>query len=177
MEFKIEEKYQSMARSLQRLKKINTNNGTSISNTDAKDATEDFFSQAYHFKDWLRKDPRIGANVESFINASKVLTLAADYCNSFKHAGLDSAPRSGEEIAKINTHISMDFSEQGVKTSSRLEITLGEEKIDALSTAEECVADWNKFLEENGLGKIMGEDSNPATIQANIGGTARIIKP
>jgi hypothetical protein len=49
MEYKLEDKYNSMQRSLDRLIKINTNNGSTISNTEAKDATEDVFNQLYHF--------------------------------------------------------------------------------------------------------------------------------
>lgn len=45
MEFILKDKYFSMKRAYERLKKISTNNGNSISTTDAKDATEEFFNQ------------------------------------------------------------------------------------------------------------------------------------
>lgn len=56
MEYNAKDKYYGMKRSYERLKKINTGSGNSISNADPKDATEDFFNQCYHFNDWLKKD-------------------------------------------------------------------------------------------------------------------------
>jgi hypothetical protein len=40
----------------------------------------------YHFKDYLKKDPRIiaPADVEAFIASNRALSRAADLCNSFR---------------------------------------------------------------------------------------------
>jgi hypothetical protein len=135
------------------LKRVNTDNGNSISNTDARDAAEEFFNQCYHFKDWLKKDATIdaGKSVEKYINASPALALAADYCNSFKHAGVDEKTRSGKDIQKINTHIKMDITPSGFVTSSRLEVTISGTSYDVFSLATDCVAAWNTYLQENGI--------------------------
>jgi hypothetical protein len=153
MEFSAADKYRRMLRAYDLLKRVNTDNGNSISNTDARDAAEEFFNQCYHFKDWLKKDATIdaGKSVEKYINASPALALAADYCNSFKHAGVDGKTRSGKDIQKINTHIKMDITPSGFVTSSRLEVTISGTSYDVFSLATDCVAAWNTYLQENGI--------------------------
>lgn len=153
MEFTAKDKFSSMKRAYERLKRINLNQGNAISNTDAKDATEEFFNQCYHFKDWLKKDTSIAViqEVEVFINKSDSLALAADYCNSFKHSGLDKPSRSNKIIEKINTHIKFDLTPTGFIASSRLEITISAKKYDALSLASDCLHEWEKFLEQNNI--------------------------
>ena len=152
MEFNAVDKYRGMLRSYDRLKKIETNNGNTIGNTESRDAVEDFFNQCYHFKYWLIKDTSMNIekeNLENFITQSSALSLAADYCNSFKHAGLDGEPRSGKDIQKINTHINFDLTPKGFVASSHLEITISDQKYDSFKLAEDCIKDWNLFLEKN----------------------------
>ncbi|PIR56851.1 MAG: hypothetical protein COU72_04080 [Parcubacteria group bacterium CG10_big_fil_rev_8_21_14_0_10_41_35] len=136
MEFNAVDKYRSMLRSYGRLKKIETDNGNNIGNTESRDAVEDFFNQCYHFKDWLKKDKSIvlSFDVEKFISEGQALSLAADYCNTFKHAGLGRA-RSDKNLEKINTHINFDLTPRGVIASSRLELTISGEKYDAFKLA------------------------------------------
>ena len=151
MEYNAKDKYYGIKRSYERLKKINTDNGNSISNADPKDATEDFFNQCYHFKDWLKKDTSITLteDVENFISKSSSLSLAADYCNSFKHAGLDQKSRSGQELEKMNTHVNFDLTSRGFVVSASLELTIGGKKYDAFSLATNCMKEWNNFLKKN----------------------------
>lgn len=151
MEFNAKDKYYDMKRSYERLKKINTNNGNSISNADAKDATGCFFNQCYHFKDWLKKDTSITLveNIENFISKSNVLSFAADYCNSFKHGGLNKNSRSGKTLEKMNTHVNFDLTPRGFVASARLELTIGGKKYDAFSLATDCIKEWDSFLERN----------------------------
>lgn len=151
MEYNSKDKYYSMKRSYERLEKINTDNGNLISNTDPKDAAEDFFNQCYHFRDWLKKDSSVTLvnNIEEFINNSTALSLAADYCNSFKHAGLDKKSRPGQELEKMNTHVNFDITPRGFVASARLEFTIGGKKYDAFSLAIDCMIEWEKFLKQN----------------------------
>jgi hypothetical protein len=51
MQYNAADKYLRMLRAYGVLERINTDNGNSISNTDARDAAEEFFNQCYHFKD------------------------------------------------------------------------------------------------------------------------------
>lgn len=152
MEFNAVDKYRSMLRSYERLKKIETNNGNSIGNTESRDAVEDFFNQCYHLKDWLKKDKSIVLlfDVERYITESPALSLAADYCNTFKHAGLDRS-RSDKNLEKINTHINFDLTPRGFVSSSRLELTISAEKYDAFRLANECIIEWNKFIKLNNI--------------------------
>jgi hypothetical protein len=151
MEYSAADKYRRMLRAYELLKRINTDNGNSISNTDARDVAEDFFNQCYHFKDWLKKDTSIkpDQNIEQHINNNSALRLAADYCNAFKHGGLDKPPRSGEDIERVNTHIKLDLTPRGFVASSRLEITVGGKSYDAFTLATECVQAWADFLRKN----------------------------
>jgi Zn-dependent oligopeptidase len=152
MEFDIKEKYHRMMRAFEWLERIHANNGDKISNTDARDAAEDFFNQSYHIKDWFKKDSRITHNVEAFINESEALSLAADYCNAFKHGGLDlkkKSSRSGKVIERIRTEVEMNFLPNGVQTSSRLDIFVDGEVIDSYALAKQCMAEWDSFLALN----------------------------
>lgn len=150
MEFNAVDKYRSMLRAYDRLKKIETDNGNRIGNTESRDAVEDFFNQCYHFKDWLKKDKDITleTDLESYITESPYLSLAADYCNTFKHAGLD-RKRSDKELEKINTHINFDLTARGFVASSRLELTISGEKYDAFKLATQCIEEWDKYLSLN----------------------------
>ena len=151
MEYKAKDKYFSMLRAYEKLKKISTNNGNTISLTDPNDVADNFFTICYHFKDWLKKDTSINLveNVEDFIKKSKSLVLAADYCNSFKHAGLNREPRSGKVIEKVNRHIRLDLTPTGFVGSGRLELTISGEKYDSFLLATECLKEWEQFLKKS----------------------------
>jgi hypothetical protein len=157
MEYKSEHQYQGMLRSYGKLKRLATDVGSTLVIGDhaATDATKDFFSQCYHLKDWLKKDPRISRpdDAEEHINSSSALSLAADICNSFKHAGLDKPPRSGSRLVSVNTAYSMIFPQSGgnAVASSSLVLTLGDKKYGALDLASECVSEWDRFLSTQGL--------------------------
>jgi hypothetical protein len=151
MEYKAKDKYGSMMRAYERLKRISINNGNSISNADARDSAEEFFNQCYHFKDWLKRDARImlTEDVEKYISASGPLSLAADFCNSLKHGGLDKSSRSGKNLEMINTHMKVDITPTGIVASSQLELTISGGKYNAFELATACVREWDRFLEEN----------------------------
>jgi hypothetical protein len=151
MQYNAADKYLRMLRAYGVLERINTDNGNSISNTDARDAAEEFFNQCYHFKDWIKKDAsiRVDQDVEEFINFSSAMQLAADYCNSLKHAGLDKRSRSGKEIERVNTHMKLDLTSRGFVASSRLELMIGGQSYDAFKLATECVRAWDDYLRKN----------------------------
>jgi hypothetical protein len=153
MEYKVKDKYLSMVRSYKRLEKISTDNDGTISFAGSQDQVEDFFNQCYHFKDWLIKDPGVALSkksVEEFISDSPSLSLAADICNSFKHAGLDKRSRSGRTLEGMKRHLSL-LVPRGEKlvTFARHELTIGGKQYDAFSLATECLGEWEKYLKEN----------------------------
>ena len=184
MNYNAEEQYQSMLRAYEALRALATDIGKTavIGDHAAVDAAKFFFIACYHFKDWLKKDSRITRpkDVEAFINTNHALALAADLCNSFKHAGPDKAktPRSGTHLDQINMAYSLDIpatTEPGfikgtrnpsdgdtitISHSNRIGspvatakvvLTIGGNKHEALDLATQCVKDWDTFLAAQGI--------------------------
>ena len=151
MDYRAADKYRQMLRSFEQIKKIASNNGNTISNTDSRDAAEGFFTHAYHLKDWLKKDPTvsISGSVEGCVSKNEALSLAADYCNSFKHTGTDRKSRSGGVVERVNTHIKLEMTPRGFVASSTSTVTIGGKIHDTLTLAKQCIEAWDRFLEEN----------------------------
>jgi len=162
MEYNAEDKYKSMLRAYNRLKIINTNTGNKHGNTEAKDATENFFNQCYHLKDWIKRDSSINlsTDLEKYINNSQHLSIAADYCNNFKRAGLDNTSRLKKNIENLSTHVKFDLTKNGFIASSKLEVTIDGEKYNSLDLAKNCIKEWNIFLKTQTKGKKINV-SNP----------------
>ncbi len=177
MDYNAEAQYQSMIRYYEVIRRLATDIGKTVVIGDyaAVDATKSFFVECYHFKDWLKKDSRITRpqDVEDCINASHSLSLAADLCNSLKHAGLDKTPRSGMNLDRINMAYSLDlpstiepgqikfernpsdgdtitisYSNRAGRpiATAKVVLTVGGKTYDALGVAAECVNDWDDFL-------------------------------
>ena len=141
-----------MVRSYARLKTITTDAGNTISLHAARDAADDFFQHCYHLKDWLKKDSRTSQlDVEGLINSSQALSLAADYCNSFKHGGLNKNSRSGKAIQETNVHTTLDLTPKGFVATSRLEIIIDGKSYDAFKLAADCMKEWDDFLASNSI--------------------------
>jgi hypothetical protein len=152
MEFKMADKYHRMMRSYEKLRIVGTNTGNSISLSVAKESSEEFFTECYHFKDWLIKElPHLKQTVENYISNSLPLSLAADYCNTFKHAGLDRKPRSGEHFVEVLQHTRMDITPQGFVCSAQVEIKTTAKSYRAFDLATNCIHDWNAFLKANNI--------------------------
>lgn len=151
MDFKVADKYHRMMRSYEKLRVVSTDTGNSISNSQAREASEDFFSHCHHFKDWLiKKFPHLKREVEDHITNSTSLSLAADYCNTFKHAGLDKPPRSGHHLDAVLEHTKFDLMARGFVASAQVEIrtTAGKSYL-AFDLATECIRDWASFLQSH----------------------------
>lgn len=182
MNYSAEEQYQSMHRAFERVRALATDIGKTVDIGDhaAADATKAFYTECYHFKDYLKKDSRITAptEVETFVTASRALSMAADLCNSFKHAGLNKPPRSGVQLDQINMAYSLHISataEPGTVSISRnpsdgdtitigrtnrigppvatakVVLTMGGTKHDAVAVATQCLTDWDSFLASKGI--------------------------
>jgi hypothetical protein len=184
MEFKVEDQYKSMIRAYNLLQKLAIDIGERVFIGDQTplDRAKDFFNQCYHLKDWLKKDSRIKhpQEIEDMITNSKALSLAADICNSFKHAGLEKPPRSGMYINQINMDYSLDISnlsgpgsikvigtpsvgdtirirnyisteKKKPKATAKLSLTVSGQKYDAIDIATQCIEEWDLFLESQNL--------------------------
>src|SRR5688572_29954582 len=59
---------------------------------DAEDFAEALAQSVWHFKDWLKNDPRqdrvTNQEIEEFAKSVEVLLVLADLCNGSKHAAL-----------------------------------------------------------------------------------------
>jgi len=147
MTFEIGSKYRQMLRAYKRFEMIGTNNGNDISNVDAADAAEEFFVQCYHFKDWLKKAyPKLSKDIEQHITDSQSLSLAADFCNTRKHAGINRQSRHGEHIVAVNTHMKIDMKPNGFVASSDIAIKTDSKCFKGLDVASQCLREWNQFL-------------------------------
>lgn len=151
MKYEIADKYRRMKRAYERLRVICTDNGNTIDNASPRDLAEDFFSQCYHLKDYIKKERPEAPDVEAYINKTGPLRIAADYCNSEKHAGLDRNPRAGEKISAVLVHMAMDFLPGRLRASGRVEIRLGEKSYDGLGLATDCVKAWDNYLRTAGI--------------------------
>jgi hypothetical protein len=182
MNYNAEDKYQNMVRAYEALRALATDVGRTavIGDHAAGDAATSFFVECYHLKDWLKKDSRIKRpeDVEDFISKSDALSLAADLCNSLKHAGLNKTPRSGMHLDQINMAYSLDIpasTEPGfikmtrnpsdgdtitISRSNRMGrpvatakvvLTIGGKKHEVLDVAAQCVKDWDAFLAAQGI--------------------------
>jgi hypothetical protein len=153
MDYSISKKYHAMMRAYERLRTISTDNGPNITNTDAADLAGSFFSECYHLKDWIKRDPVIGANVdvEAYLNEEGALRIIADYCNSSKHAGLDRKSRSGAQVEQVRTHVKIDLTAKVFVSSAQLEIIIGGKSYNAYKLATDGVAAWKTFFARNSI--------------------------
>lgn len=67
--------------------------------TGINDAFVNFYTYAYHIKDWLKKEGF--DSVENYINLNLELSICADLCNNTKHKGLDRKPRLNDPLYEI----------------------------------------------------------------------------
>ena len=158
MEHSVKQKYSQMIRVYHRLAQMSTNTGDRISNAEAKDTAEEFFNQCYHLKDYFKKDKTISLSkdVEEYINSNPHLSLAADYCNTFKHGGLDRASRLGKKIEQINVHLFLfQPTQTGINNFTKLEIKIDGQSYEVFAIATECIKAWNEFLKSENLGDII----------------------
>ena len=152
MEFKMADKYHRTMRSYEKLRIVSTDTGNSISLSQAKEAAEEFFTHCYHFKDWLIKEmPHLRQAVEDHISNSVPLSLAADYCNTFKHAGLDRTPRSGQHLEAVLQHTRLDLTPRGFVASAQVEIKTAGKSYRVFDLATECIRDWDAFLKAHNI--------------------------
>ena len=182
MDYLAETQYQSMLRAYDRLSELATNIGNSVDIGDpsAMDAARQFFFEAFHLKDWLKKDSRIAnpGEVGKFVNQSSSLRLIAILCNSFKHAGTGDPEKSAHQLNKINMAYTLDLPlglgsatlkmsknpadgdtitvsvskrDGPPRASAILFVTIGGNKYSALDLATKSIAEWERFLNQQNL--------------------------
>jgi hypothetical protein len=142
------QQYDRMLRSHQRLHQI-AEGAVNAPSSEATDALIHFLQDAYHLKDWVKKDDSVTTtNVENHIKRSSVMRLCADLCNGTKHLKLTS-PKTGDKEAAISSQGtvirlgSTALHEWTVSSKGRDE--------DALEFTDKVVKSWSSWLTKQGL--------------------------
>lgn len=114
-----------------------------------------FFQNAYHLKDWIKRDATLASSirsgVEAHINGSRSLRLCADICNSSKHLVLTQPPRSGENPTFGRKVFDLQLGGGPTTIALKWEINTSTGTIDAFDLATDCVRDWDRFRSRNGI--------------------------
>ena len=144
--------YRRMQRTFERLYGIREKTNV-FDAGEIEDGYIHFFQNAWHLKDWLRKDPesaKVVSDIENFVNGSPALQLAADLANGLKHLGLDRRkPRTGDASTGIRH---MSFSgDPTVGLDMSIHVESGGKVIDATILAKDIMIAWNEYLASKGL--------------------------
>jgi hypothetical protein len=120
--------------------------------TDAAiDTVQSFFEAVHHLKDWLENDPSSGiTDGDSLTNRSTTLQLCADLANGSKHLKLTRRTRTGDPATGIARNDVTVFVGTGT-SAHRFYVQSAGAEYDVLQFAEDAVAEWHKFLSDQGL--------------------------
>ena len=124
-----------------------------------KDSYDDdvisFFIHCYHIRDWIIHLNVLGvkaAEIDDYINQHKALMICADLANGSKHCKLTRSLRTSRQphITGKQRHTSTWYTGSGGGEVMKCKYTVlsGEEFLDSLELAKECVALWDSFTEE-----------------------------
>lgn len=147
-----------------------------IGSHGARDALYHFFQDAYHLKDWIKHSPtsrphvaKAGAVVEYLFDSDEGLPhmqLAADVCNGIKHLRLDLPAKTGDQETTIASQdvtinalpvfaTAFVYSGRPAESNPQPEavtaehawtVTSNGRTWDALTLADEVVAEWERWL-------------------------------
>src|ERR1700730_1449742 len=109
-----------------------------------------FFQNAYHLKDWLKKDVAVSVPVqkavEPYISSDRSLKLCADICNNLKHLVRTKPPRSRENPQFGKKQFNVTVTPGSPTTISlKYEINTNSGPVDAFKLATDCVNAWDNF--------------------------------
>lgn len=167
------EQYDRMLRSRRRL--IERAMGQVMASPDeARDMLFHLFQDAYHLKDWIKNDSTaVTGDVEKFVKAHPPLALCGDLCNGTKHYKLTST-KTGDlttsfasQSVSVRPGVAVGRASVGGESSSAAaadpsefgprpalhswEVLSAERVYDALTLADEVVATWKSWLEQERL--------------------------
>jgi len=150
------EQFERAKRYLARIEKIYE--GVSLSSGHDKDTYDDdvisFFIHCYHVRDWIIHLNVVGitsTQTDEYINQHRALMICADLANGSKHCKLTRSLRTNRQphIAGKERHTSTWLTGNGGGEVMKCKyiVLSGEEFIDALELAKECVTLWESFIE------------------------------
>src|SRR5260370_5406663 len=126
--------------------------GTFSSTEEYDDAVFHFFQDAWHLKDWLKKDSTlpitVRSNVEADVARQPFLCAAADIANGSKHLELDTS-RSGTVITERRVNLYIE--EDPVPPEHEHSINTGSVRMTAAGRAERVLTKWDEPLKAYGL--------------------------
>ncbi|MGW5684589.1 hypothetical protein [Nonomuraea sp. NPDC003754] len=168
------DQYRRMVRSFNRL--LQAAGPSTMDSAEARDFLFHFFQDAYHLKEWIKNDPdpacaQAKREVEDIFDKVKgvpALQVAADLCNGLKHLRL-TASKTGDKKTTFNRqHVSKEMpvfvtswfdtparpyvgDSDAAVGSHRWEVVSNGKERDAISLADEVVAEWQRWLEAKSL--------------------------
>jgi hypothetical protein len=118
---------------------------------EINDAFINFYTYAYHIKDWLKLEGF--SSVEKYINENIELSVCADLCNLTKHKELNNGPRLKDPLYEIYKS-GIRSSTSAYKASSavpinattyNIKLTSGKE-FEILHLAQSIIALWKTYI-------------------------------
>lgn len=115
---------------------------------DYQDDVWSFFQNCWHLKDWIRHDPLLDddvkARIEAAVESSQILAIANDMANGTKHLELHKS-----QAGAAYSHLSLATS--GEVSTLKCIIEVAGRSRTARELATECVGEWQRILEAEGL--------------------------
>ncbi|MGY1684943.1 hypothetical protein ACI8AK_05070 [Geodermatophilus sp. SYSU D00867] len=144
------ERWERVLRALDRLKKAYTPSA-GLDREDMRRRVDEFFLDCWSLGDWLINDDRITprisrGTIDHAIKASRALTICGGYANTAKHRTRKSPTHMEARISSFKMwpkghRVQITYRSQNQRSTNR----------DALRLAQQCVADWRRFLKAHGL--------------------------
>lgn len=114
-----------------------------------------FFIHCYHIRDWIIHLNVIGVTateIDAYINQHRALMVCADLANGSKHCKLTRSLRTNRQphiVGKEKITSTWYTGDSGGEVMKcKYTVLSGEELIDALKLAKECIALWESFTDE-----------------------------
>lgn len=119
-----------------------------------------YFQDCYHLKDWIENDLSLSQNVrnkvEDFVENSRYIKIAGDFANATKHLRLTRRSRVDRDICLEQINI---FYPDGKKAKMPA-IAFNEEATTVKLLGDKIFWEWNKFLKENRMVRIVKKTDN-----------------
>jgi hypothetical protein len=132
--------------------------------TDFQDYTCAFFQCCWHVKDWVLNDPDVpeekADSIVASAEASPLLRICHDLCSGTKHLRLD-RPQSGsgaahDHVAFIMHLMPMGQPDKPTEIDLKILDGIGNNLKSAHLLADECLAEWERVLQANGVQTVHG---------------------
>jgi len=130
---------------------------------DFQDYTWAFFQCCWHVKDWVLNDPDVpeqkATSIVASAEASPLLRICHDLCSGTKHLRLD-RPQSGsgaahDHVAYVMHLMPPDHPDKPNEIDFKIIDGIGNLK-SAHLLADDCLAEWERILQANGVQAVHG---------------------